>query len=509
MKTQIDFKRRAEEYLAIASQFNLGELVTEQPHPSTENLSELACNDLGQAIRILHAVDREALSALSRSIDRILALAERIAWTLRSGAKIYLCGCGATGRLSLACEVFWRRAHASDNLIDRVIGFMAGGDAALVRSIENFEDHPEYGARQLAELGFGGQDLLIASTEGGETPFVIGATLRAAELSMNPPWFLYCNPDDLLCKVAQRSAAVLRDSRIEKMNLTVGPMALAGSTRMQASTVLMAAVGTALLGNGQQHDAHAIIKVLQDYWSNLAPVFLIPLIEMESDCYSHVGRVLYQTDPELAITILTDTTERAPTFSMHPFENTLDRDAVPSLCRLCLPAAADSASAWNLILGRQPRTLIWSEVRGIASNERVLGFDFSARVLDYRLATPPNPFAIMNGPERIVFSFGGYRLDLDVGDLPPLSRHLVLKMLLNMHSTLVMGRLGRYDGNIMTWVRPSNNKLIDRTLRFSEYILRNKGVTVSYADIAYACFELMQTVAADQSIVAAVVKRFA
>ena len=46
---------------------------------------------------------------------------------------------------------------------------MAGGDVALVHSLEGFEDFPDFGARHLVELGFGPNDLLIGSTEGGET----------------------------------------------------------------------------------------------------------------------------------------------------------------------------------------------------------------------------------------------------------------------------------------------------------------------------------------------------
>jgi N-acetylmuramic acid 6-phosphate etherase len=30
-----------------------------------------------------------------------------------------------------------------------VIAFMAGGDAALIKSIEDFEDHPEFAEQQL------------------------------------------------------------------------------------------------------------------------------------------------------------------------------------------------------------------------------------------------------------------------------------------------------------------------------------------------------------------------
>ena len=45
--------------------------------------------------------------------------------------------------------------------------FMAGGDIALVHSLEGFEDYPEYGARHLRQLGFSENDLFIGVTEGG------------------------------------------------------------------------------------------------------------------------------------------------------------------------------------------------------------------------------------------------------------------------------------------------------------------------------------------------------
>ena len=88
---------------------------------------------------------------------------------------------------------------------------------------------------------------MIGTTEGGETPFVIGAVEKAVQLSGRKPFFLYCNPDDLLCRAAERSKLVIQNPDIEKINLTVGPMAVTGSTRMQASTILLAAAGMALL----------------------------------------------------------------------------------------------------------------------------------------------------------------------------------------------------------------------------------------------------------------------
>lgn len=81
---------------------------------------------------------------------------------------------------------------------DSVISLMAGGDLALIKSVEDFEDHPEFAVQHMIDVGFGANDLLIASTEGGETPWVIGATNHAAETSSRTPFFLYCNPDDKL-----------------------------------------------------------------------------------------------------------------------------------------------------------------------------------------------------------------------------------------------------------------------------------------------------------------------
>jgi N-acetylmuramic acid 6-phosphate etherase len=116
----------------------------------------------------------------------------------------------------------------------------------VIKADEEFEDLPDYGARQLMELGFGTNDLLISTTEGGETPFVIGATEKATEVSTRAPYFLYCNPDEILIECVERSRRVIDNERIRKLNLTVGPMAISGSTRMQSTTILMFAVGLAL-----------------------------------------------------------------------------------------------------------------------------------------------------------------------------------------------------------------------------------------------------------------------
>ena len=82
-----------------------------------------------------------------------------------------------------------------------------------------------------------------------------------------------------------------------------------------------------------------------------------------------------------------------------------------------------------------------------------------------------------------------------------LEEQVLLKILLNIHSTLVMGRLDRYQGNLMTWVRPSCNKLIDRAVRYADRILRDAGREFSYEEIALELFRQIPNATYDESIV--------
>ena len=79
-------------------------------------------------------------------------------------------------------------------------------------------------------------------------------------------------------------------------------------------------------------------------------------------------------------------------------------------------------------------------------------------------------------------------------------------MILNTHSTLVMGRLGRYEGNVMTYVRASNNKLIDRAIRYIDLIIRNKGIILSYEELARILFATIEKTPVDKAIVLATVE---
>ena len=189
--------------------FQLGELPTESCNPISSGLSDLAQTNIPNAIEALKTIDLSALKVLLKSSKQLEELHLDILTTLEQGNNIYLFGCGATGRLSISLEVFCRNGLILEKYKEQIIGFMSGGDLALIRSIEKFEDYPLYGANHLIDLGFKDGDLLISTTEGGETPIVIGATEKASEISSKKPYFLYCNPDDILIEKVERSRNVI------------------------------------------------------------------------------------------------------------------------------------------------------------------------------------------------------------------------------------------------------------------------------------------------------------
>lgn len=500
------YREKAQEFLEISEQFMLGDLVTEQPHPKTKGLSQMANLNLQEAIKSFVEVDKDMLNVLLSKAKEISVLSQKIVECRKRGGRLFLSGCGATGRLSLVIENLWRQTFPERG--DEVVGFMAGGDLALIHSIEKFEDFPEYGAHQLRDLGFNENDFLIASTEGGETPWVIGTAEKAVELKGECA-YLYCNPDEVLIKKLERCQRVLNNKKIFKLNLTSGPQALTGSTRLQASTILTAAIAVALFEGPDEENIYTALSETKDWYLNLNHGLLKPFIEQEHNEYEGKKGVYYLPDKALAISVLTDTTERSPTFSLLGFDNK-NESGPASLCYLAFPHSETSQEAWEKLLYRKPRTLEWDDVKSQAGEHRLYGFDFSRQVFHWRKDKVSDfvQFTINQKDDRLLMELDGKQVFFPLPKRHIYQHHLILKMLLNMHSTLMMGLMGRYESNVMTFVRPSNNKLVDRCVRYATHILEEKGIKPSYEELVLECFRLMEEKKADRPIVKELVKNF-
>ena len=165
----------------------------------------------------------------------------KILCALKIGGRIFFTGCGSTGRLSILLDSVWRdfwqqAGDESAQVENRTFSVMAGGDFALIKSVEGFEDFTAFGKKQITDLGVSSKDVVFAITEGGETSFVIGTAWAGVEAGAKV-YFIYNNPDEFLGEHVERSREVIQDPRIEKINLTTGPMAITGSTRMQATSI--------------------------------------------------------------------------------------------------------------------------------------------------------------------------------------------------------------------------------------------------------------------------------
>lgn len=489
-----------EYFKKVAKEFSLGDLTTESFHPKTKDLSNLVKTDLPKAIELLYSIDQDALSILETKLHEIYKLKNDIQETHSSGGRVFLSGCGATGRLSIALETFYRQHTGLDN----VIGFMAGGDYAIIKSVESFEDERDYGIRQTKELGFADNDLMLAITEGGETTFVIACCEYAAQNSKRKPYFLYCNPDKEL-KNIQRSKAIMENSSITKLNLTIGPMALAGSTRMQATTVQMLTVAFALFIETTEEDkfiqeAKEIIENLK----SLRPVGLEEVIKKEASFYENHEIITYISDKESGMTILTDTTERSPTFSLVPFEK-LGEDHF-SLSYLTISNEEDNKLAWNHLLAREPRCLDWG--LSIKTDlEELYKFDISSSSLKRRSKgdETQHKFKIYKDETQFHFEVNDLHYTIKHKQKVPVFQEIALKMILNIHSTLLMGLLGRYERNMMTYVKPSNLKLIDRAMRYIKELLPEGKH--SDEEILKVLFEERTKVQTDEAIVLRVMEK--
>jgi N-acetylmuramic acid 6-phosphate etherase len=173
---------------------------------------------------------------------------------------------------------------------------------------------------------------------------------------------------------------------------------------------------------------------------------------------------------------------------------------------VALDEAREPAEAWVRLLNRPPRPLEWPDVDPRTTAEHLQGFDFSVRAVALRRRWIPDrrhhESHIRRTPGGIDFRLDGLAHVVAVNGLSDLFQHILLKQILNIHSTVVMGRLGRYESNIMTWVSPTNGKLVDRATRYVEHLLAGAGQTgTRYDEIVRQLFAEMDGSEPGESVV--------
>ena len=169
-------QQEAENFLKNEKQFHLGMLPTEQSNPKTKNIDLRFEKNPADGVAALLSVDRD-IQTMAKKILKSNEFSEMVnagVHTIAERGKIVFSGCGSTGRLSIQLEALWRYFFRDlqnkypetygtiKDLENSVFSIMTGGDYAMIRSVEYFEDYQEFGKQQVRELALTEEDMLIA-----------------------------------------------------------------------------------------------------------------------------------------------------------------------------------------------------------------------------------------------------------------------------------------------------------------------------------------------------------
>ncbi len=203
----------------MARRIDYARLDTERGNPAAAGLDRLSTSAI---VALMSREDARVVKAVRAAGKRTAQVADRVAEALSAEGRLFLVGAGTSGRLAVLeaaeCPPTFG-THPS-----QVQAIIAGGPGAVFRSVEGAEDSERDGRAAVQKRDVGRGDVLGGIAASGVTPFVRGAL---AEARRRGAWTF------LVTCARPVGAPVPADARVE---LSVGPEVLAGSTRLKAGT---------------------------------------------------------------------------------------------------------------------------------------------------------------------------------------------------------------------------------------------------------------------------------
>jgi N-acetylmuramic acid 6-phosphate etherase len=187
-------------------------------YPTAELVNALVDDQLA-AVEAVRAAASCIAAAVSAALPRIEA-----------GGRIVYVGAGTSGRLGVLDSVELYPTFSWPK--ERAIALLAGGHGAMFVAVEGAEDDRAQGARDLAGVAVGRNDVVLLLAASGATPYVLGA-LHAARAAGALTVGFANNPQ----------APVVLDAEIG-ITLDTGPEVISGSTRLKAGTSQKIALNT-------------------------------------------------------------------------------------------------------------------------------------------------------------------------------------------------------------------------------------------------------------------------
>ena len=198
---------------------NLTAMTTESRNTNTMHLDTMTALEV---VTVMNREDEKVPQAIARVLPQIARVAELARNAIAAGGRVIYMGAGTSGRLgvldAVECPPTFGVPYGT------VIGLVASGANAFDRPIEDAEDDPEEGRRDLQAVGFNEKDLLIGIAASGRTPYVLGGLALGKELG--------CRTAAIVCNANSPMAAAAEIA----IEVFPGPECVTGSTRLKAGT---------------------------------------------------------------------------------------------------------------------------------------------------------------------------------------------------------------------------------------------------------------------------------
>ena len=206
--------------------------LTERRNPRSTTIDTASALEI---VDLIGAEDAGVPAAVAKARAEIAGAIELIEGAFRSGGRLIYVGAGTSGRLGVLDAAECPPTFGTPP--EMVVGLIAGGAPALVRSIEGAEDDTAAAERELNALRVARTDVVVGIAASGTTPYVGAALARAQALGARTV-FLSCS----------EPPTGLRQSCDICITVLVGPEIVTGSTRMKAGTATKLVLNTLTTG---------------------------------------------------------------------------------------------------------------------------------------------------------------------------------------------------------------------------------------------------------------------
>src|SRR6266487_2211687 len=202
--------------------------LTEQRNPRTQRIDVASSLEIVDLINAEDSTVAPAVHAVRQDVARAIDL---VVDAFRRGGRLVYVGAGTSGRLGVLDASECPPTFGTPP--EMVVGVIAGGYAALVKSSEGAEDDVNAGMEAMDQARVTDKDIVIGIAASGTTPFVRAALGRAQTLGAVTGLLSCSDPPQVLAETCD--VLILPK---------VGPEALTGSTRMKAGTATKLVLNT-------------------------------------------------------------------------------------------------------------------------------------------------------------------------------------------------------------------------------------------------------------------------